>query len=175
MTTACIGLGSNLGNSLEILREAWLELGRRPGLTPVTLSAPYRSEPVNMDSSNWFVNAAGLVHTDLEPAALLATLLQIEKRFGRSRDCSVAGYQDRTLDLDLLLYGDRVVSRPGLEIPHPLMHERAFVLLPLCEIAPEIRHPVRHRTMRTLLAELPAGKDVPVVERISWPGQPSFD
>jgi 2-amino-4-hydroxy-6-hydroxymethyldihydropteridine diphosphokinase len=111
-----------------------------------------------------FVNAAVLLTTRLEPAALLDALLGIERSFGRDR-ATGPPKGPRTLDLDLLLYDDLVLDEAGLILPHPAMHERRFVLAPLAEIAPEWRHPVLGRTMEELLANLPAEDSV--VDRIS--------
>lgn len=168
-TVAHIGLGSNLGDSLRVLREAWHALGRRPRIRLLRLSSPYRTRPVGMASRNWFINAAGSLRTDLQADELLAVLLGIEERFGRRRDRPGRGYLDRELDLDLLLFGECVRSGPGLTIPHPEMHRRLFVLRPLCEIAPEIVHPLLHRAMQDLLLSAAEGAEEDAVRRISWP------
>ena len=144
-------------------------LGRSSGITLEYFSSPYRTEPVGMASSNWFVNAVGSLHTTLDPHELLGTLLQVEARFGRKRDRSKQGYHDRILDLDLLMYGSRILSEQGLELPHPQMHDRLFVLQPMSEIAPEACHPVFKETVRQLLESLVSGPGAPAVEKISWP------
>ena len=169
LKTACIGLGSNLGDSLRLVREAWLALGRDPDIVPGPLSSPFRSEPVGMVSSNWFINAVGLVQTALPPLELLERLLALEKRFGRLRDKGTEGYQDRTLDLDLLLYDDLVLADQHLVLPHPELHRRLFVLLPLAEIAPELNHPVFGQTVRDLLQARLAAPDNPACLKTSWP------
>ena len=132
--TACIGLGSNLGPSLHLLQAAWLSLQQTPGVEARRLSSPYRSRPVDMDSPHWFINAVGLIRTSLAPMPLLHRLQTLEAQFGRERDPLVSGYQDRTLDLDLLLYDDFHLDSPQLTLPHPRMGERRFVLDPLLEI-----------------------------------------
>ena len=169
MTVAYIGLGSNLGDSLQVLQDGWKMLGRSPGITLEHFSSPYRTEPVGMVSSNWFVNAVGSLHTTLGPHELLGTLLQVEERFGRKRDRSKQGYRDRILDLDLLMYGSRILSEQGLELPHPQMQDRLFVLQPMSEIAPEACHPVLKETVRQLLKSLVSGSGASAVEKISWP------
>lgn len=169
MIRAYIGLGSNLGDSLQILLDGWQSLGETSGIFLETISSPYRTEPVAMASPNWFINAAGSVRTTLSPADLLASLLQVEARFGRKRSISDRGYRDRSLDFDLLLYGMQIVSELGLEIPHPLMHTRLFVLAPLREIAGEVIHPVRGEPMGDLFDRLTSGPDHPAVEKMDWP------
>ncbi|HEY8668960.1 MAG TPA: 2-amino-4-hydroxy-6-hydroxymethyldihydropteridine diphosphokinase, partial [Tepidisphaeraceae bacterium] len=102
-----------------------------------------------------FLNAAAELFTTLSPRALLNRLLEIERELGRSR---TEKWGPRILDLDLLLYGDDIVDEPSLTIPHPLLHQRRFVLGPLAEIAPRLMHPLLQRTIKQLLASLPAGK-----------------
>jgi 2-amino-4-hydroxy-6-hydroxymethyldihydropteridine diphosphokinase len=167
--TAYIGLGSNLGDSLLVLQKAWQALGRLPGITLGQLSEPYRTEPVGMSGGNWFINAAGSLRTTLEPEELLDDLLAVEKLFGRIRDRGGERYQNRILDLDLLLYGQLVMHGGRLVLPHPELSRRAFVLIPLCGIAADVPHPVLHRTMGQLLSSLPAAESEPMVEKISWP------
>ncbi|WP_456388321.1 2-amino-4-hydroxy-6-hydroxymethyldihydropteridine diphosphokinase [Desulfolithobacter sp.] len=167
MITACIGFGSNLGDSRQILQDAWNDMVSRDGIEPVALSPPFRSEPVDMESEHWFVNAAAQIRTSLSAHELLVLLLEIEALFGRRRE-RLAGHQDRTLDLDLLLYGDLVLSTDRLTLPHPQMHVRGFVLEPLVEIAPGTVHPVLGLDIRTLCERLRARSDQPLVERISW-------
>jgi 2-amino-4-hydroxy-6-hydroxymethyldihydropteridine diphosphokinase len=147
-TTAFIGLGANLGDPQAQVRRALLALAGLPGMLLVAASSLYRSAPVGHAAQPDFVNAVARIETRLGAQALLGELLATEARFGRVRQFPDA---PRTLDLDLLLYGDRVIAEPGLIVPHPRMHERAFVLAPLAEIAPDIAIPGKGRA-KTLLA-----------------------
>ncbi len=156
--TAYVGLGSNLGERAENLRRAVAELGRRDGISVAAVSSFIETEPVGGPPQPPFINAAARLLTRLEPRALLEALLAVEDAFGRRREVR---WGPRTLDLDLLLYGDRVIDEPGLTVPHPLMHERAFVLVPLGEIAPEATHPLLGKTVRELLAGLTEGDQAP--------------
>ena len=132
--TAFIGLGANLGEPETQVRTAIAALGKLPKTRLVRASSLYRSAPVGYRDQPEFVNAVAEIETELGPDALLKDLLAIEARFGRTRSFPNA---PRTLDLDLLLYGDRIIAQPGLVVPHPRMDERAFVLAPLAEIAPD--------------------------------------
>jgi 2-amino-4-hydroxy-6-hydroxymethyldihydropteridine diphosphokinase len=168
--TAYIGLGSNLGDSLHILQEAWQALGELPGISLERLSSPYRTEPVGMDSQHWFINAAGSLTTTLEPMELLQVLLAVETDFGRTRDLSATAYRDRILDFDLLLYENLIVDDRNLILPHPEMQRRLFVLYPLCEIAADYMHPRLRCTIHDLLiGELKNEQEHPVVVKVFWP------
>ncbi len=154
MTTAFIGLGSNLGDGRQTLQLAWRRLGEVEGLVIEEISAPYLSAPVGMDSDNWFTNAVGRLETELQPLELLEALLQVEAGFGRRREAAVHGYQDRTLDLDLLYYGDVVLRQKRLVLPHPHLGKRLFTLKPLAELAPSWRDPGDGRSIADKLAAL---------------------
>jgi 2-amino-4-hydroxy-6-hydroxymethyldihydropteridine diphosphokinase len=129
---AWIGLGANLGDALAALSDAVSRLERLPDTRRVALSSVYRSAPVDAGGPD-YLNAVTAVETTLEPHALLAALLAIEQAHGRERPYRNA---PRTLDLDLLLHGSQVIDTPTLTLPHPRLHQRAFVLLPLLEIDP---------------------------------------
>jgi 2-amino-4-hydroxy-6-hydroxymethyldihydropteridine diphosphokinase len=139
-TQAFIGLGANLGEREAQIRRGLAALAELPGTRLVAASSFYRSAPVGVVAQPDFINAVAEIETALGARALLEALLAAERRFGRRREFPGA---PRTLDLDLLLYGDRVIAEPGLIVPHPRMHERAFVLAPLAEIAPDIAIPGR--------------------------------
>lgn len=140
MTRAAIGLGGNLGDAATTLRQAFDALGALPGTRLLHVSRLYRTPAWGLTAQPDFINAVAVVETTLAPMALLEHLLAIERRFGRVR---VDGerWGPRTLDLDLLLHGEAVVGGAELTLPHPRMHERAFVLLPLLEIAPHVDLP----------------------------------
>jgi 2-amino-4-hydroxy-6-hydroxymethyldihydropteridine diphosphokinase len=141
---ACIGLGSNLGHPRRRLARALAELARLPRTRLVAASGNYESAPVgSTEPQPDYVNAVAVVSTALEPGALLARLRAIERRLGRRRRPREPRNAPRVLDLDLLLYGRRRIERPGLTLPHPRMHERAFVLRPLLDIAPSVTIPGR--------------------------------
>jgi 2-amino-4-hydroxy-6-hydroxymethyldihydropteridine diphosphokinase len=140
LTAAYIGLGANLGEPEREVRQACLELDAIAHTRVVKSSSLYRSEPVGHTEQPRFVNAVAQIETGLSAERLLEELHALEAKHGRTRSFANA---PRTLDLDLLLFGSSVLDRPGLKIPHPRMHERAFVLVPLLEIAPEVAIPGR--------------------------------
>ena len=165
MPRALIAFGGNVGDVEANLRRALKALAALPGTRVVRVSGLYRTEPVGVVDQPAFLNGAVEVETALGPAELLRHLLEIEAGLGRVRDVR---WGPRTVDLDLILYGERVVGTPDLEVPHPRMHERGFVLVPLAEIAPQARHPVLGRTVRELLADLGPTPDVIPLGRPAW-------
>jgi 2-amino-4-hydroxy-6-hydroxymethyldihydropteridine diphosphokinase len=151
---AAIGLGGNLGDAAATLRQAFEALDRLPGTRLLRASPLYRTPAWGNTDQPDFVNAAAMVDTTLTARALLDALLELERRFGRRREAG-AQWGPRFLDLDVLLYGDAVIDEPGLRIPHPHLHERAFALLPLARIAPGLDVPGRG-SVATLLAAVDA-------------------
>jgi 2-amino-4-hydroxy-6-hydroxymethyldihydropteridine diphosphokinase len=142
LITAFVGLGSNLGDPPAQIRRALLALAVLPETRLVRQSSLYRNPPVGHHDQPDFVNAVAQVETRLAPGELLAQLLDLERAHGRVRDYPNA---PRTLDLDVLLYGELALEKPGLTVPHPRMLERAFVMVPLAEIAPDALVPGKGR------------------------------
>jgi 2-amino-4-hydroxy-6-hydroxymethyldihydropteridine diphosphokinase len=147
-----VALGSNLGDREQTLHDAVAALAAEPGIEVVAVSSLADTEPVGFVDQPRFLNGVAALETELPARALLDLLLDVERSFGRVRD-GVPAQGPRTLDLDLLLYGDAELDEPGLRIPHPRLHERAFVLEPLAELAPGLRIPGRG-PVEALLAEL---------------------
>lgn len=152
---AFIGLGSNLGDRAANLESAGALLGATPGVTVLRVSRRLENPAVGgPPGSPPFLNAVAQVQTTLGSHALLERLLDIERHLGRQRRTK---WEPRLIDLDILLFGDQIISSHDLVIPHPLMHERRFVLEPLAEIAPDAVHPVLQMTAKGLLDNLKAG------------------
>lgn len=153
LTRCVIALGSNLGDRLENLRAGIDEMAAADGVDVGAVSRLYETAPVGgPDDQGPYLNAALVATTTLEAAALLGLMHRIEAARERERGVH---WGPRTLDLDLLVYGDLVSDVPSLQVPHPRQHERRFVLVPVCDVAPDLVHPVLGRTMRELLSELP--------------------
>jgi len=152
---ACIGLGGNLGDVASTIEDALAALGGLPGTRLLRRSRLYRTPAWGMTAQPDFLNAAAVLATTLSADALLAGLLAIEREAGRDRVTQSERWGPRALDLDLLLYGDTVIAQPGLCVPHPHLHERAFVLVPLAGIAPDALVPGRGR-VDALLATVDA-------------------
>jgi 2-amino-4-hydroxy-6-hydroxymethyldihydropteridine diphosphokinase len=161
-----IAMGSNIGDRAEMLARG-IEALNAAGVRVLRQSSLYASEPVDAPPQAWFLNAVVEAETTLMPRQLLRTLMGIEQALGRRRTI-VRG--PRTLDLDILFYGSSVIRASDLEVPHPRLERRRFVLVPLAELAPGLRHPVSHKTVSELLAETP---DTGQVRRWSAPSEPA--
>jgi len=146
-----LSLGSNVGDRERNLQSGVAQLGA-PDLHVRHVSGIYETEPVDFTGQRWFLNLVVEAETDLFPMQLLWRIGKIERALGRVRTVAKG---PRTLDIDILLYGGAVVQSATLEIPHPRMAERRFVLAPLAELAPDLRHPINHRTIRELLDAAP--------------------
>jgi 2-amino-4-hydroxy-6-hydroxymethyldihydropteridine diphosphokinase len=152
MKRTFLGIGSNLGNREENLKNAVSLIEEHIG--PVRLrSSVYETEPWGFRSEDDFLNMVVQAETSLSPSGLLGRVLMIESLLGRLREGKE--YKSRTIDIDILLYDKRIVRTKVLVIPHPVMHERRFVLIPLCEIAAELIHPVLKKSFKKLLEECP--------------------
>jgi 2-amino-4-hydroxy-6-hydroxymethyldihydropteridine diphosphokinase len=153
--TSYLSLGSNMGDRSANLQAA---IGRLSGIGEIrAVSSFYDTEPVDFVDQPWFLNCVVAIETELMPRQFLARLQSIEREMGRRRT-QFKG--PRTIDLDILLFGNTIVDLPNLVIPHPALHERRFVLEALTEIAPEVRHPVFKKTARQMRDALPAGQAV---------------
>jgi 2-amino-4-hydroxy-6-hydroxymethyldihydropteridine diphosphokinase len=152
MARAFVGIGSNLGDSHGLIAAALELLGAEDGVEVVAVSTLRETDPVGYEDQPRFVNGAAELETELGPRDLLATLLAIERLLGRVRG-EGRRFGPRTIDLDLLLYGQETLDEPGLEVPHPRLHERRFALEPLAELDPALEVPGRG-PVQALLAGL---------------------
>ena len=151
--TIYLGLGTNIGNKEENLARAIEKLSLALGTC--TAQSPFiETEPWGFESDNSFLNCCAAFDTALSPMEVLDATERIERELGRNTKSSGGIYHDRIIDIDLLLYGERVINSDRLTIPHPLMHRRDFVLQPLAEIAPNAIHPSTGKSIKTLLEEL---------------------
>ena len=150
MERCFILFGSNMGDKNKIYVQACLLINNRCGRI-VQVSSAYESEPWGFETKEWFLNRLIVVETALEPEEMLRQLLDIEAELGRVRHPEAEGYISRTVDLDILYYGSRIVLTDNLTIPHPRLHQRRFALLPLCEVVPEFVHPAFNLTQTELL------------------------
>ncbi len=162
MAIAFIGLGSNLGDGPRNLLAVWERLGKSEGISLLSLSNPYRTEPLGIATQLWFTNAVGKVETSLSCEDLMKVLLRIEREMGRDRTSG----PDRTVDLDMLYYDGLVLEFENLRVPHPEIQNRLFVLAPLLEMAPDFVHPVLAKTTRQMATELAGSSQM--VEKLDW-------
>jgi 2-amino-4-hydroxy-6-hydroxymethyldihydropteridine diphosphokinase len=166
---AFVGIGANLGKPAEACREAIERMGEVPGVRVLRWSSLYRTMPVGPQDQPPFINAVAEIRTDLAPRQLLLILKEIERQMGRTAGPK---WGPRIIDLDLLFYGQEVIQEGGLQIPHPELHRRAFVLIPLCELASYLIHPAFGVSIRGLLDRLPEKGGVEIYEQAIPPGDP---
>ena len=150
MTRCFILFGSNQGDKKRLLEEACTLINNRCGML-VERSSDYCSEPWGFQSEEWFLNVLLVVETELDPDRLMDELLKIEHMLGRVRHPEKEGYCSRTVDLDILYYGDKIVNTTKVTVPHPRLHLRRFVLMPLCELIPDFLHPEFDLSQKQLL------------------------
>jgi 2-amino-4-hydroxy-6-hydroxymethyldihydropteridine diphosphokinase len=159
MKTAYIGIGSNLGNSEKNCLEAVDRIGQIPKCKVARVSGLYRTEPVGVNGQEYYVNCVAEVLTGLSAKRLMERLLAIEKDMGRVREGG--RWQARIIDLDILLFGSELIHEDNLTVPHPLMHRRRFVMVPMVDLVPDLIHPSIGKGMSELLQEIPEdGQDV---------------
>jgi len=156
MTNVYLSLGSNIGNRAQNIARGIAALGKR-GVRVTQESSLYETEPLEIKEQPWFLNSAIEVETELSSVRLMEVLLEIEREMGRERRVPKG---PRLIDMDILLYGADIVREPRLEIPHPRMAERKFVLVPLAEIAAEVSHPVSMMTIAEMLEATPDQSEV---------------
>lgn len=162
MENVYIGVGSNIGHKIDHCRSAIDRMGRLEGCSLKMQSPFYRTEPVGVEGQDFYVNGAVCMETSLSPETLLRHLLGIESEMGRVRRRK---WDARVIDLDILLFGSEIIQSSDLVVPHPLMHERRFVLTPLCRIAPDVVHPVLQKSIGELAEDLPVeGQEVEFFE-----------
>lgn len=153
MAIVYLSLGSNSGDRIGYVQQATSLLGMATGISVIRTSAFYETEPWGMNTKTWFVNAVIEVKTSLSPSQLLDECLRIEKVLGR-KPHNTEIYTDRTIDIDILLYGNEIINEDELTIPHKFMHLRAFTLVPMLELIPDFEHPVLHKTITELHEDL---------------------
>ena len=150
MTRCYLLFGSNQGDKLQLLEQACTYINNRCGML-VERSSLYNSEPWGFEAEEWFLNVLLVVETELDPDTLMERLLDIERELGRVRHPEIEGYTSRTVDLDILYYGDQIVRTAKVTAPHPRLHERRFALMPLCELVPDFLHPESGLSQQQLL------------------------
>jgi 2-amino-4-hydroxy-6-hydroxymethyldihydropteridine diphosphokinase len=161
MPIAYVGLGSNIGDKAGNILRALDILSQSDGIKITKVSSFYETEPIGYEDQDWFINAVAQIETIFSPEELLIAFKKVEQIMGRK---NTIRWGPREIDLDLLMYDQLCFESPGLVIPHPRLHERAFVLVPLVEIAPDLFHPIQKKTIAELLAELQSQKTVRQIE-----------
>ncbi len=154
MAIVYLSLGSNIGDRVGFIQQATSLLSSNENINIVSTSSFYESEPWQMDSENWFVNAVIQISTTLMPETLLAECQKIETFLGRKRQTGNPKYTDRTIDIDIICYDNQILNTPELTIPHKYFHKRAFVLVPMLEIAEDFVHPVFGKTVEELFEDI---------------------
>ena len=160
MAIAYLCLGSNQGDRVGYVQQAARLLDDHPNIDLLCSSSLYETEPVGNKDQEWFVNAALQIRTSLPPEELLQQCLRIEKQLGRIRSENIPKWSPRNIDIDILFYDNLILSTPELDIPHPRVHERAFALVPLLELVPDMPHPVLGKTLLELHNDLPEPEEV---------------
>ncbi len=165
MKTAYIGIGSNLGDPEKNFLEAVDRIGRIPSCKVTRVSRMYRTEPVGVNGQEWYLNCVAEISSGISAKRLMERLLAIEKDMGRVREGG--RWQARIIDLDILLFDSELIHEDNLTVPHPLMHRRRFVIVPMMDLAPDLIHPSLGKSMSELLQEIPGdGQEVkPLGER----------
>lgn len=149
-----LALGSNLGDKQQNIGNAYKQIEKRIGEI-ISQSAFYITMPDGFQSDNMFVNSVCAVHTELSLTSILAITQRIELELGRDNKSRNNLYTDRIIDIDILIYDDLIINTPTLTVPHPRFHVRKFVMEPFAEIAPDVRHPMKGKTIKKLCEELP--------------------
>ena len=152
MTTVYIGIGSNLGEKHKNCLRAIEMIEQIPGCKPIKQSDLYLTKPVGVEDQDWYVNGVMSLKTDLPPQDLLNHLMSIEEKMGRVRR---ERWESRIIDLDILFFGQQIINEKNLTVPHPRLHFRRFVLVPMTQIAPDLTHPSLGLTMAELLGKCP--------------------
>ena len=153
MAIVYLSLGSNKGDRIGYVQQATSLLGACEKVSIIRTSAFYETEPWNMNSETWFVNAVVEIKTQLSPRELLNECIRIETQLGR-KPAQPGNYEDRTIDIDILFYGNEIIQDEELTIPHKYVHLRAFTLVPLLELIPDYIHPVLHKSIMDLHSDL---------------------
>jgi len=159
MAKVFLSLGSNVGDRLTNIQQAASMLSIDNNIKILKTSSFYETEPWGNKKQAWFINAAMAIETSLSPEELLKCFQNIELKLGRKRGL-FKKWQERTIDIDILMYDDKIINTQNLIIPHPYMHERAFVLVPMLEVKPDLVHPVFNKTISQLYDELSNPEDV---------------
>lgn len=154
MAIAYLSLGSNLGDRVGYIQQAVSLLSASPDINIVATSSFYETEPWQMHSENWFVNAVIQISTTLTPEELLKECKNVESLLGRKKEDDEKGYADRTIDIDIIFYDNLLINTPELTIPHRFFHKRVFMLVPMLEIAQDFVHPLFNKTVEKLYDEI---------------------